>query len=190
MKELKADTPIKRVDQLFSNYFGVLFSLFRQDVFKESYKNIPGNSIISNELIPAFRAASMGNIEHLNFLYLIRSVHSNRVFISEFYEAILEPSWSQNIKLFKEDFNRIIFSNKDEIGSELSFEKIMIKYYAREKKHPANSFFHKIKAILNVIVNFSEIYLFKGIKNPFYSGSKELKYLVNFVESNNKEIMK
>ena len=180
MRGLTGKYSIDRIDDLLSSYFGVLFSVFRLDTLKKAYFEIPGTSIVSNELIPACRAVSDGDIGHIDILFLVRSVHRNRVYIPGFYEAILEPDWSNNIKIFKDDFN---LDQKD-VENKLTFEKIMNKYYARgnKVKFKGKIFLSKARNVFYVLSNLTEIYVLKGIKNPFYLGSKELKFVLDIVE--------
>jgi len=185
MRELIGSDSIDRVDNLLGNYFGILFSVFRKDALKKAYYKIPGNGIIAFELIPACRAASIGNIGHLDMLFLVRSVHRNRVYIPGFYDAILEPDWSDNIKVFKDDFNRITNLDQKNVENKFIFEKIIKKYYARDNskfKFQGNIFLRKAKNFFYVLFNLTEIYILKGIKNPFYLGSNELKLVLDVVE--------
>jgi len=188
MRSVYGKDSLDRADNLLKNYFGVLFSVFRTEDQKSNYRSIPGEGIIAAELIPAYRSVSHGNIAHIDLLYLIRSAHENRINIPKLYEQILDPSWSDNIKFFRDDFNKFIELNH-EIGEQfLKFDNIMANYFAKslsvEKKHFSNFYFQRVTAAFKKSLKFSELFMIKGYKNPFYSGSKELKFVVDIVESN------
>ena len=187
MRGLFGEDSITRIDSLFSSYFGVLFSLCRLENFKKVFLKIPGVSIISNELIPALRLVAIGNIGHIDTLYLVRSVHKKRVKIPGILDEILDPDWSYNLGLLRDDFNRIKSLNQKSTKLEPTFETIITKYFSRSIKiKHGNIFLSKIKKLLYIFSNFNKIYIFKGVKNPFYLGSKELKIVLDIVEGKKK----
>jgi len=186
MRGLYGKDPISRIDNLFKNYFGVLFSVFRTETFNTAYSGMVGleTTDISGELIPAYRAVSVGDIGHLNMLFLVRSAHDNRVHIPRLHEAILDPSWSEKINLFRDDFNKLTRIN-NEIGERsLTFEKIMSEYYfnSMKKKYISINFCQRIARVFKEILNFTGKYMIKGYKNPFYTGSKELEFVIDIIE--------
>ena len=188
MRSVYGKDPLDRADKLLRNYFGVLFTVFRTEDHKANFRSIPGKGIIASELIPAYRSVLHGNIGHIDLLYLIRSCHENRVHIPRLYEAILDPTWSDNINFFRDDFNKFTKLN-NEIGEKfLKFDNIMSNYFYKslhaEKNYISNFFFQRMTSLLKKSLKFYEFFMIKGYKNPFYTGSKELKFVVDIVENN------
>jgi glycosyltransferase domain-containing protein len=184
MRSIYGKDRVDRANSLFKNYFGVLFSIFRTEVLISAYRSVPGDSIFSKELIPAYRAASIGNIGHINLLYLVRSAHENRVYVPDLYEQMLDSSWSDNIKLFRDDFNKFTQVNNEISNQSLTVEKILGIYFynSNREKHRLINFCQRSVNVLKEILSFTEKYMIKGYKNPFYTGSKELVFVVDSVE--------
>jgi glycosyltransferase domain-containing protein len=183
MRGIYGKNSIERSDNLLKNYFGVLFAVFKTEVLKSAYSSVPGEGVFANELIPAYRAASIGNIGHINLLYLVRSCHENRLYTPPLSQLILEPLWSDNINLFREDFNRFNGLNNESGEHLLNFDKIMAKYFSNSfKKNNTNSFFYNFTILIKKILNLNKLFMIKGYRNPFYTGSKEISFIVDAVE--------
>jgi len=182
MRSIYGKNSIERSDNLLKNYFGVLFSVFRTEVLQSAYSSVPGDGVFANELIPAYRAASIGNIGHINLLCLVRSCHENRLYTPPLGKLILESSWSDNINLFREDFNRFNGLNNESGEHLLEFDNIMAKYFSNLFKNNSNFYFHSFAILIKKVLNLNKHFMIKGYRNPFYTGSKEIMFIVDAVE--------
>ena len=107
-----------RLRDIMDNYFGVLFSVFRTDIFKGFLKisELPILAI-EGELLPACLSVIHGKIIHLDCLYLVRHVHDQRYLIPNIYDAILNPGWSDSCETYSAVLAREL-SRKDNISIE------------------------------------------------------------------------
>jgi hypothetical protein len=158
------------------------YSVFRTEVLKSAYSSVPGEGIFANELIPAYRAASIGNIGHINLLYLVRSCHENRHSIPPLSQLLLESSWSDNINLFREDFNKFNGINNESGEHLLKFDNIMANYLSNSFKNNSIFFFHSYAILIKKFLNLNKLFMILGYRNPFYTGSKEIVFIVDAVE--------
>ncbi len=98
---LNGENATTRLRDIMDNYFGVLFSVFRTDIFK-GFLKIPELPIlaIESELLPACLSVIHGKIMHLDCLYLVRQAHGKRYLLPNIYDAILNPGWPDSCETY------------------------------------------------------------------------------------------
>lgn len=187
MREVQGDTAENRLENLFDDYYGVLFSLYRTNIFKKIFRKTLGKGIISFELIPASRAALFGRIGHIKDLMLCRSANEFRLKIKKPIKQIFEPCWSEEVERFQSDVvnNLIEIDNFSYNEAVEIFIRIFSRYYIARFSHINN-----VSIWMRVKIFFYSFYrrpLIRKWNNNFYPWKNEFDCVRKIIEQHDEK---
>lgn len=168
------NNPILNVQEFMSNYYMILWGLYRKESILKAYEIILNSDFRNDnfiELIIGSFLSYSGNIKHLDLIWGVREIEFINSWGKRHKSLCIEES-----NILQNDINSIK-KNFDSLTEEKLFVKA-IEFYMKFCKSQNKNFKTIILDILPV--NFKS-FLYKAIKKPLYKNNIELLEINNLL---------
>ena len=170
----EANSSIDRWCEFMREYTVPMYCVVRSDIYRSMWEGLDKikNPSLAGEFVPSSIMVISGKIMELDFLYLVRHIHSKRTNLPSVYDWIVADDWSQSLKLTKKIIIKKILDNEQtdyeatEIKVNVAFKyfmiKILLKYLIIQgngKDHDhLLKYLYYIKNYKKVIIGFLQNY--------------------------------